>query len=115
MVDNWDELSGDEKQKMSSLNNFFCGLHLLVGMANTASSTLLQWEIAHFENSVSAATLFDSSKKSESGIIRLIRTACKALSKHGSEQTWSAPTIHFFSGIKRCEKEPSCFFQGKSF
>ena len=29
VVDNWDELSIDEKQKMSSLN-FFCGLHLTV-------------------------------------------------------------------------------------
>ena len=57
VVDNWAELSIDEKQRMSSLNNFFCTLHLLV-----ASSTLLQWELIHFQNSVGAATLFSGTK-----------------------------------------------------
>jgi len=59
VVDNWAELSIDEKQRMSSLNNSFCGfLHLLVGTADTASSTLLQWELAHFENSIGTETPF---------------------------------------------------------
>ena len=42
VVDNWAELGEGEQQGISTLNNFFFGLHLLVGMADVASSTLLQ-------------------------------------------------------------------------
>ena len=88
VVDNWAELGEDEQQGISTLNNFFCSLHLLVGMADVASSTLLQWELTHFEGTVGAAALFSSAtRQSESGIVCLIRTACKALCKHGSEQS----------------------------
>ena len=41
VVDNWAGLGEDEQQDISTLNNFLCGLHLLVGMADVASSTLL--------------------------------------------------------------------------
>ena len=69
---------------MSTLNFFFCGMHVLVGMADTASATLYQWEATHFEGApVQTCAL---QRKSESGIVRLIRTACEALSKHDSEQ-----------------------------
>ena len=64
---------------MATMNNFFCGMHLIVGIADIASSTLVQSESAHFEGNPPAQSKF--SRKSESGIIR---TACKALSKHGN-------------------------------
>lgn len=54
-------------------------------------------------------------KKSESGIIRLIRTACKALSKHGSEQSgvFHSFTQYLLSnGIKR---NPLATFRGNRF
>ena len=86
MITSWNELSSEEKHSMSSLN-FFCGLHLLIGMADTAASTLLQWETTHFsEDPVSHATGL-LVRKSESGTVGLVRTACKELSKHGSEQS----------------------------
>ena len=87
VTDNWIDLNVEEQQSISTLNNFFCSLHLLVGMADTASSTLLQWERSHFEGSVGAATLFGCDKQFESGIKCLVRTACKALCKHVSEQS----------------------------
>ena len=59
VVDNWAELNIKEKTE----NELFSGLHLLVGMADTASSTLLQWELAHFENC--AVTFFGGAKKSD--------------------------------------------------
>ena len=55
MVDNWDELTTAEQDHFSSLNNFFCGMHVLVGMADTTSSSLLTWEKTHFETPVGAA------------------------------------------------------------
>ena len=111
VVDNWAKLSIEEKQKMSSLNNFFCGLHLLVGMADTASSTVLQWELAH----VGAATLFGGTKKSESGVIRLIRTACKALCKHGNEQSGVYLPFSSFLASKGVKKNPLVSFRGYRF
>ena len=50
----------------------FCGLYLLVGMADTAASTLLQWETTHFsEDAVNHATGILVCK-SESGTVRLV-------------------------------------------
>ena len=54
VIDYYAELGKDEQQGISTLNNFFCGLHLLKGMADVASSTLLQWELTHFEGTVGA-------------------------------------------------------------
>ena len=54
---------------MSSLNNFFCGMHVLVGMADTTSSSLLQWENTHFDATVGAAASFITASKSEPGIV----------------------------------------------
>lgn len=115
VIDNWDELNIDEQQSISTLNNFFCGLHLLVGMADTASSTLLEWELTHFKESVGAAALFGIIKKSESGIIRLIRTACKALCKHGSEQSGVYQPFTLFLESKGIKKNPLVSFQGNRF
>ena len=86
VISNWDMLSEEEHLHLSSLNNFFCGMHVVVGMADCASSTLLQWESTHFDGNV-PPNRHVLVRKSEPGAIRLIRTACKALSRHGSEQT----------------------------
>ena len=37
----WQDFTSEEQQSMSSLNNFFCGLHLLAGMADAAASTFI--------------------------------------------------------------------------
>ena len=42
VIQSWNTLSQDQQQTMSTLNNFFCGMHVLVGMADTASATLCQ-------------------------------------------------------------------------
>ena len=34
VVAEWDALSEDEQVTLSSLNNFFCGMHLVVGMTD---------------------------------------------------------------------------------
>ena len=43
-VSNWNTLSADEQCQMTRMNNFFCGLHYLVGLADTAEATLKLWE-----------------------------------------------------------------------
>ncbi|XP_065893139.1 uncharacterized protein [Dysidea avara] len=115
VIDNWNEMNTDEQQSIGTLNNFFCGLHLLVGMADTASSALLQWEQAHFEECVGASALPNSFKKSESGVIRLVRTACKALCKHASEQSGVYQPFTSFLKSKGINRNPLVSFRGNRF
>ena len=103
VIESWETMTPDERSSMSTLNNFFCGMHVLVGMADAASSALLRWEISHF-NGATDITSCVIRRKGESGIVRLVRTACKALSKHGSEQSgvYQSFTSYLVSnGIKR--------------
>ena len=86
IIQEWDELSASEQAHMSSLNNFFCGMHVLVGMADATSSTLVQWENTHFGAPVGASASVVTANMSEAGIVWLVRTTCKAMCRHGSEQ-----------------------------
>lgn len=71
VVQDWSKLSQAEQDRLSLLNNF-CGMHVLVGMADTTSSTLLQWENTHFDSPVGAAASVITASKTESGIVRLV-------------------------------------------
>lgn len=42
--DNWDSISAEEKAALSRVNNHFCGLHMLVNLAELCSTVLLQYE-----------------------------------------------------------------------
>ncbi|XP_024117792.1 uncharacterized protein LOC112139279, partial [Oryzias melastigma] len=66
--DAFNDLTEEEKASASKLHNFFCGLHLLVGMADTASAALLAHEQLHFS---SEEDLDDENEKNhgESGTI----------------------------------------------
>ena len=50
VVTNWSRLLSEEQGELARLNNFLCGMHILVGIADIASSTLLQWEASHCGN-----------------------------------------------------------------
>ena len=113
VISSWKDLSTEEQSSMSYLNNFFCGLHLLVGMADAAASVLLQWEAAHFsENPTTKSVLI---RKSECGIIRLVRTTCKALSKHGSEQSGVYQSFTAYLRSNHIQKNPLASFRGNRF
>ena len=68
VVKGWQELTTQEQTQISHLNNFFCGLHLIVGMADTAATTLMEWEEVHFDKIQGAATLPGYFTKKEAGI-----------------------------------------------
>ena len=67
VVEGWETLTPTEQAKISNLNSFFCGMHLVVGMADTAASTLKEWESTHFESPQGAATLPKVFTRSEAG------------------------------------------------
>jgi len=79
--DNWETLSLYEQQCLGKLFSFFCKMHLFVNFASEIDKCLAQ-----FEQSVVAdgrnPFAFSST---ESGITRLVRTACKAFSLTGDE------------------------------
>ena len=87
-------------------------MHVLVGLADTASSTLLQWENA-VEATVGAATI--GYAKSESGIVRLIRTTCKAMGRHANEQSGVYQPFTTFLKANNISRNPLAPFKGNRF
>ena len=111
VISDWDTLSADEQLNFSTLNNFFCGMHVIVGMADTASSTLLHWESIQLDAPHGPVMV----QKTEPGTIRLIRTACKALSKHGSEQSGVYVPFSAFLKSNGVRRNPLATFRGNRF
>jgi hypothetical protein len=84
IIDNYDSLTDSERTGLEGLCNFFCGLHVLVHMAETASSCLKEVEMLFFDN---APPIWNPSFKSaEPGGTRLVRTTCKALTNGGDDK-----------------------------
>jgi len=86
VMENYNQLCEDEKQSLSRMNNFFCGLHTLVHMADTAQKSLVETEKLHFEegNTPILNKMFE--KHGQPGTIRLILTACKAFARRGDQK-----------------------------
>ncbi|XP_041369492.1 uncharacterized protein LOC121383482 [Gigantopelta aegis] len=69
--------------------NFFCGLHLLVNLAEVSNISLAKFENSLERQDKGAATLSATAsftKKSELGVVRFVRTACKVFTKGGDEK-----------------------------
>ncbi|WAQ95042.1 SPIN3-like protein [Mya arenaria] len=91
----WDNMSEEEQLSISKLCNFFCSLHTLVHMAETASKALIEYEV---DTGREAPILDPTFKNSaEPGTVRLVRTACKAFSKGGDEKNGQYLTFQTYS------------------
>ena len=86
MVDNWSELTEELQQKLIKLNNFFCGLHGLVHIAESANAALQEAEKQHFPGQVPISDP-RFRKANESGVCRLVRTACQAFALGGDAKS----------------------------
>ena len=87
VMSNWSELSNPERDQFTRMNNFFCGLHFLVDLADSAEATLSLWEMTHELPGC----------RNSSGTQRLIRTACKAFHARGSQlQAGCSSQFHAF-------------------
>ena len=82
IVSNWADRSAADRTKLEAMDNFFCGLHYVVGLAEQSQETLRTWEKAQFGENRAGAT----APSGELGPIRMIRTVCKALEAHCNEQ-----------------------------
>ena len=61
------------------MNNFFCGMHFIVGLADQAYACLKMWEKeVHGERKVGSLT-FPGAGDGGCGTERLVRTVCKSV------------------------------------
>ena len=82
IAENWNDVAEPQREQLTRMNNFFCGLHFLVGLAGAAEETSQSKE-----------------KSASSGTQRLVRTACKAFHHRGSQQCGSY--FYFISNISQ--------------
>ena len=82
---NWSIMSENEREHLTRVNNFFCGLHYIVGLADCAEEALKAWEDDNIAQEASG-----------SGTKRLVRTACKAFHHRGSQQCGNYTLFHAY-------------------
>ena len=87
VVLNYENLCEEEKMSLSRMNNFFCGLHTLVHLAETAQKAIYDTEKLHFDDG--EIPIFNKSfeKSGQSGTVRLILTAGKAFARRGDPKS----------------------------
>ena len=107
VVANWEQMSLMEQEQLTRMNNFFCGLHFLVGLADAAEAALKQWELSYEED--------DGKEKKSSGVQRLVRTACKAFHHKGSEQAGCSTHFRAYLRHQGVSKIPLAAFVGNRF
>ena len=84
---NFHDLSKIEQEKMVEVNQFFCGLHYLVGLADQAKACFKIWEsIIHKDRKV-CSIAHGCYSNGESGVTRLIRTVGKSVQERGCEKS----------------------------
>lgn len=108
IVEKWEDMTLDEREQLERMNNFFCGLHFLVGLADSAEETLKLWEAQHQEGSSGMTS-------STSGTQRLVRTACKLFHHRGSQQCSFSVQFRAYLRKKGIHKVPLAQFVGNRF
>ena len=85
-IENYAQLTDAQRLSLGKLCNFFCGLHALVHLAEVASTALKESDKGFFADK---SPILDGSfsKGNESGAVRLIRTASKAVAQGGDEKS----------------------------
>lgn len=89
IISGFENFTEEQKESTFKMNHFFCGLHLLVSLAENFSSSIRQLEASLVPEDIGAATHQQTkwfTKKSESPIIRCVRTACKLFARGADEK-----------------------------
>ena len=86
VIDNYSNLTQDAQSVVGQTNNFFCGLHLLVGIADVCEEAINKFEIVYLDETIigSAQNLqLKRYHRAESGTLRLLRTCSKSFANGG--------------------------------
>ena len=106
VVENWEDMSEPERQQLERMNNFFCGLHYIVGLAECTDEVLKLWE---------AASEDTENVSVSSGTQRLIRTASKAFHHRGSQKAGSSALFRSYLQKQNIHRLPLANFIGNRF
>lgn len=89
IVEGYAQLPDSEKSKLAVVNELFCGMHVIDGLAHQTGATLDLWETLVFKGDKVGSAKLDLTHKSggESGTVRLIRTVCKTVQERGCEKS----------------------------
>ena len=118
VVNDWSDMNESERKKCERMNHFFCGMHLLVSMAEQTDATLRVWENMVFgENAVGANAVCGSKMgRVECGSVRLIRTVCKAVQDRGCERSGKPVDFRqYLKVVHDIQKVPLAPFKGNRF
>ena len=94
-----------QQSQISRMYNFFCALHLLVSFAEVSTCSLKKFEETWRETPIGILNdkyLMKYGNKSESSIIRLVRSSCKAFSR-GNEK--SSCYLEFKTYLAECNEK----------
>lgn len=73
----------------SQINNFYCGLHLLIGIADVCEAAIKKFEIEYLDGKLIGSAEkpeLQRYHKAESGTLRLLRTSSKAFAMGEDEK-----------------------------
>ena len=96
VVENWDAMNEDIQSNFIKVNDFFCGLHFLVGLADQTEASLKAWDRLLYDDRPVGSLANGGYSKGESGTLRLIRTTCKAVQTHGCEKSGRISDFYTF-------------------
>ena len=96
VVENWDAMNEDIQSNFIKVNDFFCGLYFLVGLADQTEASLKAWDRLLYDDRPVGSLANGGYSKGESGTLRLIRTTCKAVQTHGCEKSGRISDFYTF-------------------
>ena len=115
VVEEWEGLSKEEQDKMSRMNDLFCGLHFIVGLADQAEAALKVWDRLLYGDEKVGSIKHGGYSKGESGTYRLVRTVCKAVQAKGCERSGRAVSFLDYVRSQGIETVPLAPFVGNRF
>ena len=88
VIENWSNLNLEQQKSLSTVIDFFRGLHFLVGLADQAEACLKVYEklLIGVDNKVGSLA-HGGYSNGESGTTRLIRTVSKSVQERGCEKS----------------------------
>ena len=97
------------------MNDLFCGLHYIVGLADQADEALKVWDKLLYDDAKVGGLSQGGYSKGESGTLRILRTVCKAVQAKGCERSGRALSFADYVSDKGIESIHLAAFVGNRF
>ena len=83
----WDTFSENIQENFIKVDDFFCGLHLLIGLADQTQIALKAWDKLLYHDRPIGSLANGGYSKGELGTLCLKGTTCKSVQTHGCEKS----------------------------